>query len=276
MTNSVLITGCSVGGIGNALALDFASRGVNVFATARDASRMENLAGHPNITLITLDVTCSDQITAAVQKISETTNGALDYLINNSGQHYTMPALESDLDAVKRLFDVNYWGVIKVTQSFLPLLIAAQGTIVNIGSIASITPFPFMSHYSASKAALHAFNTALRYEIAPFKVNVMIVITGAVQSRIADNAPKFRLPDGSRYFLIEETLEMIASGKAVNKSKMTKTDIYAKRVVDNILKGKKGSVWCGQYASLTRWVLSSLPESVQFRLYMKGSGLKTL
>lgn len=265
MAKYVLITGCSAGGIGNALARAFASRGINVFATARDASRMENLTGLPNITLITLDVTSYDQIAEAVQKVSEATGGTLDYLINNSGQHYTMPALDSDMDTAKRLFDVNFWAVFQMTQSFIPLLITAGGTIINIGSIAGVTPFPSMSVYSASKAALHAFDTALRCEIAPFGVNVMTVITGAVQSRIADNAPKFKLPDGSRYFQAEELLETIALGKGADGSRMTRTDVYAERVLDDILKGKEGSVWHGKYAGLTRWILSRLPETVQVR-----------
>ncbi|KAI8714912.1 hypothetical protein NCS52_01212100 [Fusarium sp. LHS14.1] len=276
MAKYVLITGCSVGGIGNAFARAFASRGISVFATARDASRMENLAGLPNVTLITLDVTSCDQIAAAVQKVSEKTGGTLDYLINNSGQHYTMPALDSDLDIAKRLFDVNFWAVLQMTQSFIPLLIAARGTIVNIGSIAGITPFPCMSVYSASKAALHAFDTALRYEITPLGVDIMTVITGAVQTRIADNAPKFKLPDGSRYSQAEELLKAIALGEEVHRSTMTTTEGYAEKVLNDILRAKKGRVWHGKYARLTRWMLSPLPMTVQFRIFMKRSGMEAL
>ncbi|KAK7419118.1 NADPH-dependent 1-acyl dihydroxyacetone phosphate reductase [Neonectria magnoliae] len=235
MAKYVLITGCSVGGIGNALARAFASRGINVFATARDASRMENLTGLPNITLITLDVTSYDQIAEAIQKVSEVTGGTLDYLINNSGQHSTMPALDSDMDTARRLFDVNFWAVLQMTQSFTPLLITARENIINIGSIAGVTPFPSISVYSASKAALHAFDTALWYEIAPFGVDVITVITGAVQSRIADNALKLKLPNGSRYFQAEELLETITLGKGTDGSRMTKIDVYAQRVLDDIL-----------------------------------------
>ncbi|KAM5361092.1 hypothetical protein ACJZ2D_013303 [Fusarium nematophilum] len=276
MAKSVLITGCSAGGIGNAFARAFASRGINVFATARDAARMEDLAGLPNINLITLDVTSSDQIAAAVRKVSEITGGTLDYLINNSGQHYAMPALDLDLDVAKGLFDVNFWAVIHMTRSFIPLLVAARGTVINIGSITGVTPFPLMSIYSASKAALHAFDAALRYEIAPFGVHVVTVITGRVQSRIADNAPKFILPHGSRYLRVEDSLEAIASGAALGTPGTTPADLYAEQVLDDILRGKTGSVWHGKYACLTRWVLSRLPESLQFRLFMNGSGMKAL
>lgn len=81
-----------------------------------------------------------------------------------------MPATDLDVDHVKGMFDINVFGVMRMVQEFVPLLIASgNGRIVNIGSIAGVMPYPFGSAYNASKAALHSYGNTLRLELAPFK-----------------------------------------------------------------------------------------------------------
>lgn len=143
---TVLITGCSAGGIGYALAKAFQKQGLTVFATARSVSKMGALDALANVTLLPLDVTSQDSVAAAAAKVTKTTGGRLDYLVNNAGQSGYMPALDEDLDdpnAARRMFDVNFWGMLRTTQAFAPLLIAAGGTVVNIGSINAIVHPPF-------------------------------------------------------------------------------------------------------------------------------------
>ena len=142
---SVLITGCSAGGIGFALAEEFQVRGFHVFVTARTRSKTSNIENLPNVTFIPLDVTSSSTIAAAVEIVKAHTAGTLDYLVNNAGRSYFMPTLDVDIDEGKRLFDINFWGALAVTQAFVPMLIAAKGTIVNICSIASQINVPWMS-----------------------------------------------------------------------------------------------------------------------------------
>ena len=144
-TKSVLISGCSVGGIGSGLAEAFQKRGLQVFATARTASKMSHLENLPNVTLITLDVTSPSSITDALKVVEAKTGGALDYLVNNSGLGYVMPTLDLDIAQGKRLFDVNFWGALAVIQAFAPLVIAARGSIVNISSVGGHVSPPFMS-----------------------------------------------------------------------------------------------------------------------------------
>lgn len=144
-SKSVLITGCSAGGIGFALAEEFQARGFHVFATARTRSKTSNIENLPNVTFIPLDVTSSSTITAAVEIVKAHTGGTLDYLVNNAGRNYVMPTLDVDINEGKRLFDVNFWGALAVTQAFVPMLIAAKGTIVNICSISSHINVPWMS-----------------------------------------------------------------------------------------------------------------------------------
>jgi 1-acylglycerone phosphate reductase len=142
---SVLITGCSDGGIGSSLAKAFQSHGLRVFATARTVSTMLSLEELPAVTLLSLDVTSSTSIDAAVEAVKRETNGTLDYLVNNAAVNQYSPVLDVDISQAKRMFDTNYWGALEVTQKFAPLLIASQGTVVSISSISAHANIPYCS-----------------------------------------------------------------------------------------------------------------------------------
>ncbi|GIJ82527.1 hypothetical protein Asppvi_001035 [Aspergillus pseudoviridinutans] len=182
---SVLITGCSPGGIGNSLAREFHRNGLRVFATARDAKKIDDLAA---LGIETLDLVVDDEqsVKSCCSEVEKRLGDkGLDFLVNNAGRNYTVPATEIDLGEARKTFETNFFAVISICQTFLPLLMKAKGTIVMIGSVAGIIPYVFGSVYNASKAALHSFSDTLRVELAPFGVNVTTVITGGVQSRIA-------------------------------------------------------------------------------------------
>jgi 1-acylglycerone phosphate reductase len=141
---SVLITGCSDGGIGSALAIIFQARGFHVFATARNISKMSALTELPNVTLLSLDITQAAHITSAVEVVERETGGALDILINNAGENHYMPVVDIEIAEAKRIFDTNFWGALTVIQSFAPLVIKAKGSIVSITSIAGHCNVPYM------------------------------------------------------------------------------------------------------------------------------------
>lgn len=142
---TVLITGCSDGGIGSSLAQVFQSRGLHVFATARSVSKMTSLEQLSSVTLLPLDVTSSTSIDATVDAVKAETNGKLDYLINNAGINQYTPALDIDINEAKKMFDTNYWGALEVTQRFSPLLIPSKGMIVSISSLAAHANIPYCS-----------------------------------------------------------------------------------------------------------------------------------
>lgn len=145
---SVLITGCSAGGIGAGLAEVFREKGYHVFATARTASKIpKTLADAPNVTVLTLDVVSSDSIAAAVKKVNEETGGKLDVLVNNCGRNLVMPGLDASIEEGKKLFDLNFWAVLTMIQGFAPLLIKAKGYVVNNTSISGVLPMAFSSMY---------------------------------------------------------------------------------------------------------------------------------
>jgi len=142
---TVLITGCSEGGIGAAIASCYQQRGYHVFATARSLSKMAGLSSLPNVTCLELDVTSQSSIDNAVATVRETAGGHLDGLVNNAGAAIMGPAIDTDMLRARRLFDVNYWDMVAMTKAFAEMLIAAQGAVVNIGSISGVLNAPFTS-----------------------------------------------------------------------------------------------------------------------------------
>jgi 1-acylglycerone phosphate reductase len=139
--NSVLITGCSAGGIGASLAAVFQKRNYLVFATARNTTKLpSSLLSLPNVVSLELDVTSPTSIAAAVVAVKEKLGDkGLDVLVNNSGMGITAPGLDTDIEQAKALFEVNFWAVLRMMQAFADMLVKAKGAVVNISSIAGET-----------------------------------------------------------------------------------------------------------------------------------------
>lgn len=143
---SGLITGCSAGGIGAGLAEVFHEKGYHVFATLRNASKIpQSLSNAANVTVLTLDVLVSEQITATVERVGKETGGKLDVLVNNSGQVSVGPALDVSIEDSKKIFDLNFWVPMAMLQACAPLFIKAKGCIVNNASAGAVVPMPFGS-----------------------------------------------------------------------------------------------------------------------------------
>lgn len=146
---SVLITGCSAGGLGAGLAEVFREKGYHVFATLRNPSKLPStLSKAANVTTLTLDVLSSDSIADAVSSVAKKTGGRLDILVNNSGKNFIMPALDTSIEEARKIFDVNFWAPMAMLQAFAPLLIQARGCVVNQSSAAGYVPMPFGSSVS--------------------------------------------------------------------------------------------------------------------------------
>ncbi|KAF2194252.1 oxidoreductase [Zopfia rhizophila CBS 207.26] len=288
MPKSVLITGCSAGGIGFSLAKSFQNRGVTVFATARDLSKMSGLEKLPNIVLLPLDVTSPSSIADVVEAVKAKTGGKLDYLVNNSGRQYVMPALDADIEEGKRMFDVNFWGVLRMIQAFSELLVESKGTIVNIGSIAAYLHSPYSSMsadnqfrsrvltdpgiYNASKAALHMFDETLRIELAPLGVEVLTIVTGSIETAILTNGPQPKVSPSSHYYSLEKDIKERAKGN--DGYKRMKADEFAEGVVGDVLRGATGKVWRGENATATRIASVLMPMPVMDRVLLNGTRLE--
>lgn len=276
---SVLITGCSAGGIGSALVEEFQKRNMRVFATAREVSKMSHLEKLPNVTLLNLEPTSLQSVQTAVKEVEAQTSGTLDYLVNNAGQTIIMPTLDFDIDTAKNMYDINIWGMMRVTQEFISLVIAARGTIINISSIAPFVNTPWMGErlgllvyvcfalanntqgvYTGSKAAMTAISDTLRLELAPFDVRVVTVNTGAVSTNGLATGKAFKLPPTSRYKSIEETIAARARGE--DGTPRMEPNTYAEKVVTDVLGGANWQIWRGGYASIVKVTSAWLPASI--------------
>jgi 1-acylglycerone phosphate reductase len=179
---TVLITGCTTGGIGYSLAKEFAARQYNVYATSRQIQTMGDLGSIPNITLLALDVTSHESVLAAHAQISRETNGKLDVLYHNAGYRSLGMAVETSFDEAFKMFNANLFGIIEINRIFADLLIASKGKIVFTGSVSGYTPHPSQSVYNSSKAAVKLYARTLRIEMKPFGVRVVFVNTAAVNT----------------------------------------------------------------------------------------------
>ena len=176
-----LVTGCS-SGIGRSTALRLARDGQHVYAGIRkpaDGDRLARSAAGGEITPVILDVTEPGHIAAAAAAIDEHTGPAglagLDGLVNNAGYGLASPAELVPLDSFRRQLDVNVTGQLAVTQAVLPALRRARGRIVMVSTIGVRFSPPFAGPLDAAKAALTALGEALRQELAPWGVRVVLV-----------------------------------------------------------------------------------------------------
>jgi len=179
---AVLVTGAS-SGIGRHITERLANHGYFVYATARKDADLAELDAMDNVQAIRLDVTDQAQIDAAVRTISDGGRG-LWGVVNNAGvtSYGTMTQVpESDIDF---LFDVNIYGVYRVTKAFAPLVLEQGGRITTIGSISGFIAGPNGGVYSMSKFAMEAYTDALAGELEPQGVGVSIVEPGSFNTRI--------------------------------------------------------------------------------------------
>jgi 1-acylglycerone phosphate reductase len=258
---TVLITGCSDGGLGSALALEFANTpNYHVIATARNPAKLSQLRDNPRITLLTLDVLSEASIQSCLSSVSSQPR-SLDMLINNAGNGLMAPLSDAtDLNACRQTFDLNVWAVLAMTQAFLPLLIKSKGVIVMNSSVASVVAVPGMGIYSASKAALSMLTDTLRLEVAPFGIRVVELKTGSVESNFHDNAGKASLPTDSLYAPIKEDMEALINGTTKEDAgRRMDAGVWAKQVVTQLVKPEPpAKVWKGGGASAIYWI-TTLP-----------------
>lgn len=194
VSKAVLITGCSTG-IGRATAERLAASGHTVYATARRPESIADLEAKGCRTLA-LDVTDEDSMRAAVAVV-EDAEGTVGALVNNAGYSQSGAVESLDLDAVRRQFETNVFGLVRMCQLVLPgMRRQGFGRIVNISSIGGKLVFPGGGAYHGTKHAVEAFSDALRWEVKGFGVDVVIVEPGLIKTEFASAATS-ALADGA-------------------------------------------------------------------------------
>ncbi|KAK4117915.1 short chain dehydrogenase [Canariomyces notabilis] len=283
---TVLITGCSPGGMGAALAVAFHSAGHDVYATARNTSKLNPLAKQGIKTLL-LDITSASSIASAVASITTSlpSTKGLDILINNAAGIHTMPLADASIPAARELFDLNVWAQLAVTQAFLPLLLRSatptstfHPLIVNHTSVGSVAALPFQGIYNVSKAALAMLTATLRMELAPFDIRVIDLKTAGVKTNIISNSNfndgtrADRLPEDSIYAPARELVEHSMSQEALRDRGVT-PEQWAGEVVGLLLgRNPPAVIWRGESALLAR-VATAVPCGLMEGVTAKLMGL---
>ncbi|MBA2763530.1 MAG: SDR family NAD(P)-dependent oxidoreductase [Thermoleophilaceae bacterium] len=185
-SRAVLITGCSTG-IGRATAERLADNGLMVYASARNVESIADLESK-GCRLLALDVNSEESMRAAVAVVEEA-EGVVGALVNNAGYSQSGAVEDVALESIRRQFDTNVFGLIRMCQLVLPgMRRQGRGRIVNVGSMGGKLTFPGGGIYHATKHAVEAISDALRFEVEGFGVDVALIEPGLIRTQFAETA----------------------------------------------------------------------------------------
>lgn len=186
---TAIVTGAS-SGIGKATAAALVRAGFKVFGT----SRRPVMDGPKGISMLVCDVTSEESVRKLAAEVFQQA-GRIDLLVNNAGMGLFGGAEESSVDQVQSLFDVNLFGVMRMSHAVLPFMRRnGKGRIVNISSVLGFIPAPYSAHYSATKHAVEGYSESLDHETRAFGVRVSLIEPGFVRSAFDQRALKPDLP----------------------------------------------------------------------------------
>jgi NAD(P)-dependent dehydrogenase (short-subunit alcohol dehydrogenase family) len=209
-TEPVLITGCSTG-IGRATAERLARNGLTVYATARKLDSIADLEAAGCRTLA-LDVTSEESMRAAVAAVEEA-DGAVGALVNNAGYSQSGAVETVPLDEVRRQFETNVYGLLRMCQLVLPAMRReGRGRIVNVSSMGGKLTFPGGGIYHATKYAVEAISDALRFEVRGFGVHVSVIEPGLIKTNFAETAVDSVSEDEGPYAKFNSAVQASTAG----------------------------------------------------------------
>lgn len=259
-----VVTGAATG-IGRAATIQLCQKGYKVYACGRNTNNLNKLLDiHPEYDIVPyeLDITDMESIIKFQKYLDDNlVDGKLDILYNNAGQSCTFPALDVTAAQVEQCFAVNVFGHINMTRELSRFIIKGQGTIIFTGSCAGIMPFPFGSIYSASKAAIHAYARVLHLEMKPIGVRVINVVTGGVDTSIADTRP---LPETSIYNSLEGQKAFQYRQLMSQNNKPMSPETYVKSVLEVVYNREKDplDIYRGTKAILMKFAYKFVPTCV--------------
>ena len=223
----VIITGAS-SGIGKALAVEFSKNGSHLVLAARSLDKLQEVStecikyGVQTLivqTDVSIESDCENMIQKTIEKF-----GKIDFLVNNAG--VSMRALFKDvnINVLKKLMDVNFWGTVYCTKFAYPYLLQSKGTLIGIVSVAAFKGLPARTGYSASKFAMFGFLETIRIENVKTGLKVITVAPGFTESNIRNTA---LTKDGSTQ-----------KESPRNEKNMMKAEVVAKKTIKAIKNGK--------------------------------------
>jgi NAD(P)-dependent dehydrogenase (short-subunit alcohol dehydrogenase family) len=278
---TILVTGASTG-IGAGCAVGLAQRGYRVYAGIRkpeDGERLVAEAGD-GLTPVILDVTRGETIEATRQTIEESVGEAGLYgLFNNAGVSVTGPVEYVPLDDLRWQLEVNVVGQIATTQAFLPLLRRARGRIITTGSVGGFVASPFLSPYAMSKYAMEAFSDALRMELKPQGIEVILLEPAAIRTEIWDKGkaaaePYTENPPPGFVELYGDFLAGVQQFAAEGKEKGHPPQVVLDAVIDALESPKPKTRYVMGDGATLRKILRRLPDRLRDRVMLRALGVK--
>ncbi|MFE3256400.1 SDR family oxidoreductase [Nocardia sp. NPDC059229] len=270
---AILLTGAG-GGIGRACALTLAAKGFHVYAGVRTPTPDLDATG---ITQLTLDVTDSASVAEAAGQVAKHQDGqGLHALINNAGVLVQGPAELVPIPEWHRQFEVNVHGPVRVTQTFLPLLRAGGGRIVNISAASARVAFPFLGPIGASKAALESYSESLRVELAPWRIPVSVVQLGAMRTEIfaksaAAAEATLAQADPQTAGLYER--QLTAFERAAAGQRCAPVDVAASAITRAVEARKPKAFYVAGSDARLAVLLSHIPARLRDRVFQRVLGL---
>lgn len=280
-SQAVVITGAS-SGIGEASAIYLDNLGYQVFAGVRreaDGDRLKSKTS-ARLTPLLLDVTNEASIKAAVNTVSAALNDVgLAGLVNNAGIAVAGPLEFLPIDELRKQLEVNVIGAMAVTQAFLPLLRKTQGRVINISSDNGKVAVPFLGPYSASKFALEAITDALRVELQPWGIEVVIIEPGTVTTPIWDKS--ITLADDIWNKLPPQAQELYSLAVDATRNtakKLSQNGFPASKVGETVVKAlnakkPKTRYVVGLDAQLSIWLSKILSDRLLDKIIIQYLGL---
>ena len=259
-----LVTGAS-SGIGRATALALKQAGYRVFGTSRKAA-----AGADGITMLVCDVTDEDSVRKAVSEVLKLAGG-IDLLVNNAGIGLLGGAEESSSAQAQALFDVNVFGVLRVTNAVLPAMRRqGKGRIINMSSILGLIPSPYNALYAATKHAVEGYSESLDHELRTLGIRVVLVEPGLTRTSFEESITR---PDRLDPLYDSERSRMEAlmrSGIQTGDAPEVVAEAVVKAAMANVPKRRYAA---GKQARQVRFLRRFLPEAVVDRSLRKFNGL---
>ena len=280
---SVLVTGAS-SGIGKATAVRLAAHGWRVFAAVRRQQDAELIRSETQdgVETVILDVSDEGSIQAAAEEVnSRLGNNGLDGLFNNAGIGDVSPMEYASLESIRKVYEVNLFGQIRVIQEFLPLLRRAKGRIVNTGSVGDHLTPPFAGVLASSKAAFASVSSALRLELRAQGIHVIVVEPGSINTPAVgktlggvDRQISSLPPEGVS--LYAAALRRMAAAFTKNEKAGSAPDVVAK-IVERALEARnpKTRYAAGKDSLMLITLAKLLPEKLLDLAVLKAFGLPT-
>ena len=246
-----LVTGAS-SGIGEAATLALVAAGYEVIGTSRNTSRV---AARQGVTFLKLDVASDDSVAAAIEQVIARF-GRIDVLVNNAGIGAGGAAEESSIAQDQRLFDVNVFGVMRMTKAVLPHMRAQQsGRVINISSVVGFMPAPYLAAYAATKHAIEGFSESLDHEVRQYGIRVLLVEPGWTNTGLETNSvrPDNPLPIYAKQRQIADQIMISAVTDGDDPATVAKVVVTAATAAHPKLRYPAGTV-AGRVRTLRRLV----------------------